>query len=133
MILQEFLILEVHRLDWRCLALVRVYEIAKRFEVVVGFQQLLSFDAEGARDPQRLVTDSAVEAQEVVQFIGRKEVPEGYRSANALLVGMIREEALFGFFVHSPINAPNALHQSHGIPVEVVVDQAGSVLKVQAF
>ncbi len=111
----------------------RVYEVAERFEVIVGLQKLLSFDSEGARDPQRLVADSAVQSQEIIKFIGRKEVPERDRSTNVLLGRMVRKDALFGFFVHSPINTTNALHESDGVPVQVVVDQAGGVLEVQAF
>ena len=46
---------------------------------------------------------------------------------------MVGEQAFLDLRVQAAIDAADALHQPHRVPVQVVVDQAGGVLKVQAF
>ncbi len=46
---------------------------------------------------------------------------------------MVGDDAGLDLRVHAAIDAADALHQPHRVPVQVVVDDAGRVLKVQAF
>ena len=44
---------------------------------------------------------------------------------------MVGDDAIFDLRVHAPINTADALHQTHGVPVDVVVDEAGAILEVE--
>src|SRR5579863_5121741 len=46
---------------------------------------------------------------------------------------MVGYELLLDIRVHAPVNAADALHQAHGVPVDVVVDHPRGILQVQAF
>src|SRR5262245_61268495 len=46
---------------------------------------------------------------------------------------MISDESLFDFRIHAPVYAADALHEAHGIPMDVVVNHPRGVLKVQTF
>ena len=46
---------------------------------------------------------------------------------------MVCDESLLHLRVHAPVHAADALHQAHRVPVDVVIDDPGGVLKVQAF
>src|SRR6266566_3992261 len=107
----------------RCLgSFVAVIELLQSLEVIVRSQQLLAFNAEGARDTQSFMTDAAVESQERIQLIRREEVPVSDRAADAFLIGMILEYFSFNVSVHAAVNAANALHQAHRVPVQIIVN-----------
>ena len=69
------MILQVHRLDGARCALVLVIEVLEGLEVVLGPEQLLALDAEDLGDAQGLVRNLGEEAQQIVQFVGRQEIP----------------------------------------------------------
>ena len=46
---------------------------------------------------------------------------------------MVSHQLLLHLGVHAPVHAPNALHQAHRIPVDVVINHARCILQVQAF
>ena len=85
------------------------------------------------RDAQGLVGDALVEAEEVVQFVGRQEVPVGDRAAQRLLIGMVGDELFLDARVQAAVHAADPLHEADRVPVQVVVDEPGGVLKVEAF
>ena len=77
MVADESLIFEMELLCRGGFAFVRVREIAQGVEVVLWFEQLFALDAEDFGDAERLKGDAGIEAQKVVEFVGRKEIPIG--------------------------------------------------------
>src|SRR5581483_7849363 len=98
-IVQEFLILQVHAFDRRGRAFVSVREIPERLIIIFGPEQFLPLNAESTRDAQRLVTDAAIQAEQFIQFIRRQEVPVSDRAANRLLIRMILDDALLDVWI----------------------------------
>ena len=43
---------------------------------------------------------------------------------------MVLDDCVFDFGVEPAIDAADSLHQSHRVPVQIVVDQARRILKV---
>ena len=74
-----------------------------------------------------------VEREDRVQLVGRQEVPEAHLAARCGDLRMVGDEPLLDLGVHAPVDAADALHQAHRVPVDVVVDHPRGVLKVQAF
>ena len=46
---------------------------------------------------------------------------------------MVGNEARFDVGIHPAVHAANALHEAHRVPVQVVIDEPGSVLEIQPF
>src|SRR5207302_4680028 len=46
---------------------------------------------------------------------------------------MVGDDPRFDLGAHPAIYATDALHQAHGVPVQVIVDEPRGVLEVQAF
>ena len=131
--LKQRLVLEVHVLDRGFGALVGVIELLERGEVVLGSQKLLSLDPERLRDQQRLLRDLGVEREDRVQLVWRQEVPEAHRPAGAGDLHVVSDQPLLDLRIHAPVHAADALHQTHRVPVDVVVDHPRCVLEVQAL
>ena len=74
-----------------------------------------------------------VQAQQIVQFIGRQKVPIAHLAAQVGDFGMIGHQLRFGVGGEAAVDAANALHQPHRVPVQIVVDQQRRVLQIQAF
>ena len=123
----------MHVFEHGRLAFVGVVKVPQGFEFIVRAQQLAGFNAQRFGDQQGLFGDLFVEAQQLIQLARRQEVPVFDGAANGFDIGVVFDQFLFDFGVHAPVHPTNALHQSHGVPVQVVVDEARGVLQVQAF
>ncbi len=72
-----------------------------------------------------------VEAEDVVQFVGRQKVPQAYGAPHLCQFGVVSDHLGFDFGIEAAVHAADALHQAHRVPVQVVVDDAGGVLQVE--
>jgi hypothetical protein len=108
-------------------------KVFQGFKVVFGPQQFLAFDAQRSGDEQGFVGDLLVQVQQLVQLAGGQKVPVLHGATDGFDIGVVLDELLLGLGVHAPVHPANALHQTHGVPVQVVVDEARGVLQVQAF
>ena len=77
--------------------------------------------------------DLGVEREDRVQLVGRQEVPEAHLAAGGRDLRVVGDEPLLDLGVHAPVDAADALHQAHRVPVDVVVDHPRGVLEVEAF
>ena len=100
---------------------------------VVGAQHLAALDAESAGDQQRLALDLLGHLQDALDLVWGQEVSEPHRIPIGGRAGMVFGEASFNVGAHAAVDAADALHDPHRVPVQVVVDQAGGVLKVEAL
>ena len=126
--LEQRLVLEVHNLHGRARALVGVVELLQRLEVVLGSKELLALDAEGFGDQERLLSNPRVEREDVVQLLGREKVPEPDLAARGGCLRMVREQPLLDLGTHAPVHTADALHETHRVPVDVVVHHPRGVL-----
>lgn len=76
--------------------------------------------------------DSPVELEQVFQVVGRRKFQYSTLPRRAP-AQVIRDEQRLHGGVHAAVHTPDALHEADGVPVEVVIDEPGGVLKVQAF
>ena len=132
-LLHELLVLQVHFFQLGSGSLVALVELLKGRKVIIRAQQPLPFNAENLRDAKRLVRDALIELQKVVQLRRRQEIPVGHRAPNALLIGMVGKQTFFDLGIHAPVDTTDALHQPHRVPMKIVIDEAGRILKVQAL
>ena len=115
------------------LALVDVDEIPQGIEVVFRGEELAPLDAEDFRDAKGFVGDPLVELQKLVQVVGRKKIPIDDFAPEFGLLRMVGDEAFLDGGIHAAVHASDPLHEAHGVPVQVVVDQPGGILEVQAL
>ena len=64
---------------------------------------------------------------------GGRKSPVNHRAASAPKFGMVGGHQGFNFRVEPAIHAADALHEPHGVPVNVVVYQPARVLEVEPF
>ena len=70
-------------------AVVALVEFLHRIELLVGMQERAAFEAEGFGNGEDFVADALVDAEEVVEFVGREEVPEDDAAPVAALFGQL--------------------------------------------
>lgn len=114
-------------------AFVAFVEVLEVFVIVVLREEFFAFDAEGFGDAQRFSRDFAVEGEEFIEFSGWEKVVVADDLSAFDGFGVVECEGGFFFGIAAAINAADALHKADGVPVEVVVDEACGILKVEAF
>ena len=114
-------------------ALVGLVELFEGVVIVLGRQQLAPFDAKGLGNAQCFVSHPLVEAEDAVQLVGRQKVPQVHGAPHLGQFRMVGDHPRFDFGVEAAVHATDALHQPHRVPVQVIVDDAGGVLQVEAL
>ena len=108
-------------------AVVAFVEFLHRIEMLIGVKQRAAFQTERFGNGEHLVADPLVNAEKVVEFGRRKKVPKKDPALVATFfrqLGMLSNHARFGRSVHPAIDAPDALHEAHGIPAGSNLRQA---------
>ena len=131
--LQESLVRKMEVLHRGARPLVDVVELLQCRVVVLGGQKLLALDAERLRDQERLAGHGLVQREDLVELSRGEEVPEADFPPGVLEFRVIRTESFLGLRIHPAVDTADALHEPNGVPADVVVDEAGGVLEVQAF
>ena len=79
------------------------------------------------------MSNSCVEAKQAFEFLRGKKIPVNYQATDGPPVRVISHHCLLDRRVHATIDAADALHEANRVPVQVIVDKASRVLKVQSF